>query len=445
MAHATLLAHLVAQRHWAADDALTEFLATAERFGSNYVPSQRQWERWCAGQVKREPRPLCRRVLETMFDHPVGELFAPPPIVASVNPWSSGGRSDAKYWTRGQVASESGGVRIYEEITEVADDSARFARRFRQVDERVLDQLDDDVRQLAIEYLIRPPYFAFRRIADLRTEVFSILDERHPLDQERRLYRVAGQLCGLLAHASADLGHPHEAETHARTALVCAELTDDDPLRAYIRWVQSNVAYWRGDYRRAAEIAHAGRDHASSGTAMLRLASQEARALAAVRDIHGFASAIGAARNARDQLSVADEPGVFHFSRGKAAYYASEAYCAMGEANDLREATRQAQEAIHLLTADPSESGAELLAAARIDLAAAHLASGDVDGFADELGPVLSIAPEHRTVPVIQRVRRISGELVPRTHGRLALELSERIDLFTAHHAVPPSQPALPE
>ncbi|MCA2221897.1 hypothetical protein [Nonomuraea aurantiaca] len=178
---------------------------------------------------------------------------------------------------------------------------------------------------------------------------------------------------------------------------------------------------------------------------MLRLTSHEARALAAVRDPHEFPAAIAASRDARDRLSTADEPGVFHFSRGKAAYYASEAYCAMGEADDLREATRQAQQAIQFLTADPSASGAELLAAARIDLAAAHLASGEVDGFADELDPVLSIAPEHRTVPVIQRVRRIGDELAPHAHGRLALELRERIDLFTAHRAVPPSRPALPE
>ncbi|MGW0803185.1 hypothetical protein [Nonomuraea sp. NPDC002799] len=216
-------------------------------------------------------------------------------------------------------------------------------------------------------------------------------------------------------------------------------------MRASVRWAQSNIAYWRGDYRRAAEVAHAGRDHATSGTAMLRLTSQEARALAAVRDTHEFPAAIAAARDARDRLPAADEPGVFRFSRGKAAYYASEAYCAMGKADDLREATWQAQQSIQLLTADPSESGAELLAAARTDLAAAHLASGEVDGFADALDPVLSIAPEHRTLPVIQRVRRISGELAPRAHGKIALELRERIDLFTAHHAVAPSQPALLE
>ncbi|MEV1175467.1 hypothetical protein [Nonomuraea sp. NPDC049784] len=244
---------------------------------------------------------------------------------------------------------------------------------------------------------------------------------------------------------SADLGHPHEAETHARTALVCAKIANDDPLRAYVRWVQSNVAYWRGDYRQAADIAHAGREHATSGTALLRLTSQEARALAAMRDTYTFDRAIGAARDARDQAPTAAEPGVFRFSPGKAAYYASEAYCALGRRGDLSEAKQQAHEAIQLLTMDPDSQGTELLAAAHIDLAAAHLAAGEVDGFAEHLTPVLQIAPEHRTVPVVQRVQRIAAGLTAQAQGRIAAELNERIEMFALHHAVTPQLPAAPE
>ncbi|MFC4912282.1 hypothetical protein [Actinomadura gamaensis] len=436
MSYPTLLAALAAARHWTARDAVAEFGRTAERLNESYRPSERQWERWCAGEIKVGPRPLCCRVLEKMFGRPVAELFAPPPLIAQDSPWPDG-YSAGTYWSRARFVPEPGSP-MDEEIAVVADDSARFARRVRRVDEHALEQLDADVRQLAYDYLRRPPYFTFRRVADLRTEVFAMLDERHPLEQERRLYQVAGQLCGLLAHASADLGHPHEADTHARTALVCAELTDDNPLRTYVRWVQSNVAYWQGDYRKAAAIAHTGRDYAASGTALLRLASQEARALAATRDGSEFGRAIGDARDARDSASEADEPGVFRFSPGKAAYYASEAYFAMGSPGNIRQAQQQAQESIQLLANDPDDQGAELLAAARLDLVAAHLAGDDLDGAAEHLAPILSMSPEHRTMPVVQRVWKIGKQLTARPAAPAAVELRERIALFAAHPAATP-------
>src|SRR4030095_15444330 len=112
------------------------------------------------------------------------------------------------------------------------------------VDQDVLDQLNADVRHLAIDFLTRPLYMIFRPLSSLRSEVFELLDERQRPAVLPGLYRVAGQLCALLAHASADLGQAYAAETHTRTAWLCADLADDDSLRAYVRWVQSNVAFW---------------------------------------------------------------------------------------------------------------------------------------------------------------------------------------------------------
>lgn len=332
----------------------------------------------------------------------------------------------------------------------MADESARFARSVRRIDVHALDQFDADVARLATDYLRRPPYLTFRRIAQLRGEVFAILDNaHHPLDQQRRLYEIAGRLCALLAHANADLGHPHEADTHARTALICAELTGNDSLRAYVRWVQSNTAYWRGDYRGAAEIARAGQQFARTGTTMLRLTSQEARSRAAARDPE-FGDAIASALAARDQVQDdGTEVGVFRFSSGKAAYYASEAFCEMGSAENvtrradhLRRAQEQARESLQLLDADPYEQGTELHAAAASDLAAAYLAADELDGFAEHLGNVLALPPEHRTVPVIRRVDRMAGQLTAHPETRVGQELRDRIALFSAHPATAPELPA---
>lgn len=447
MGHPTLLAQLAAERHWTPSDAVREFAATAKAMNAgNYSVSSRTWERWCAGQIKGRPRSLAARVLEAMFQRSIHELFAPPPIMTAVG--LPTGRPEGAYWSedRQMPGSGMGSTFLDKEIAAVADDSARFARRVRRIDERALDQFDADVRQLAVDYLRRPPFLTFRRIADLRGEVFAILDEaRHPLDQERRLYDVAGRLCALLAHASADLGRPHEAETHVRTALICAELTGDDNLRAYACWVQSNVAYWRGDYRSAADIAHTARRFAASGTTLLRLTSQEARALAAANDTGAFQQAINAARTAREQVLETDETGVFRFSPGKAAYYASEAYLALGSAqnssHDLRRAQEEAHESLQLLAADPEEQGAELHAAATLDLAAAQLAASELDGAEDTLHTILSLAPEHRTVPLIRRLHGIDERLSLHASTTTALDLREQIALFVTHPAATPELP----
>ncbi|MBO2455442.1 hypothetical protein J4573_50775 [Actinomadura barringtoniae] len=324
----------------------------------------------------------------------------------------------------------------------MADDSARFARRVRRLDETTMEQLDADVARLAEDYLRRPLINTFRRVAELRGDVFGMLDERHPLDQEHALYLVAGRLCALLAHASADLGHPNEADTHARTALVCAELINDDPLRAYTRWVQSLIAYWRGDYRTAATIAQRARDHATSGTALLRLASQEARALAAAGQESEFTQAAALAQTARDSAvsEPASEAGVFRFAPGKAAYYAAEAHTAVGTSEHLARAVAEADEAIALLTAEPVVSS-ELVAAARLDLATAYIARGDLDGAAEPFRQVLDIPPQHRTIPIVGRVLAAARKLTV-TDAPVAADLIAEAEVFAAYQAAPPELPS---
>ncbi|MFC4049036.1 hypothetical protein ACFOY4_05010 [Actinomadura syzygii] len=451
MGQATLLAKLAAERHWTPLAATRAFSKVARELGlPTLTVGERTWQRWCAGRLKGEPRPSSCRVLERMFGQPVRELLAPPMLssrVPAAVPAAPPG--EGAYWTHGAEA-DSDPSQMFEEIAIVADESARFARSVRRIDEHALDQFDADVERFATDYLRRPVYLTFRRIAQLRDEVFGILDNaHHPLDQQRRLYMIAGRLCALLAHANADLGHPREAETHARTAQICVELTGDNSLRAYIRWVQSNISYWRGDFRSAAEIAHAGRGLAQSGSAMLRLTSQESRALAAARD-SDFGNAISAAVDARDRVADDDaEIGVFRFSPGKAAYYASEAFCEIASSVDaanrslyLAQAKQQAHEALDLLSNDPHEQGSELYAAAASDLAAAHLAAQELDGFAEHLAGVLALPPEHRTVPVIRRVNRMSEQLEEYADTPLARDLREQIALFSAHPATAPELPA---
>jgi len=118
-----------------------------------------------------------------------------------------------------------------------AEESARFVRRTGvAVTPEVLEQLDADVKWLAVDYRRRPKYAMFRPLAGLRRDVFDMID-RHPRPAHLiDLYRVAGQLSSLLALASFDLGQPYAADNHARAAWLCADLADNNTLRPYIRW-----------------------------------------------------------------------------------------------------------------------------------------------------------------------------------------------------------------
>jgi hypothetical protein len=319
------------------------------------------------------------------------------------------------------------------------EQSARFVRRTTGgVDHDVLDQLSADVRQLAIEYLVRPPLSIFRPLSRLRAEVFDLLDQRQRPALLPPLYAVAGRLCALLAHASADLGHSYAAETHTRTAWLCADLADDDSLRAYVRWVQSNVAYWDGDYQQAATIAHSGQRYATKGSNLLRLASQEARAWAACGKASEVESALSVAMTAREQGTPDDQAGVFRFDPGKAAYYASEVRLALGGQANARLAVASAQDSLQLFEDGPdAQRSPEFVAAARLDLANSYLALSDLESASGEIRTVLRLPVECRTQPIVGRVRSASAALKTGkfTRSALAEELQEEIALFRAYSA----------
>lgn len=182
------------------------------------------------------------------------------------------------------------------------------------------------MRALAAEFLRKPLLAIFAPISTRRREVFALLDGLIRPDLLADLYLIAGRLTALLAHASADLGRPFAAEAHARTAWMCADLAGNNPLRVCVRWVQSNIMYWNGDYVSVAEVARQGEAYATSGTSLIRLASQQARAVAVLGDASAVQRALTTTQHARDNFTPDSvEVGVFIFNPGKSAYYAAEA------------------------------------------------------------------------------------------------------------------------
>ncbi|WP_330228929.1 hypothetical protein OHA40_22890 [Nocardia sp. NBC_00508] len=271
-------------------------------------------------------------------------------------------------------------------------------------------------------------------LSTFRREVFDLIDARQRPRFLPDLYLVAGQVCALIAHACADLGRTYDADTHARTAWFAADYAEDQHLRAYVRWIQANVAYWADDYNRAAQYAQSGLTDMTDDSTRLRLASQLARAEAARGDERAAMSALDVAMDALSRVSpVAAEPGVMYFDPGKARYYAAEVHLALGGHAHDRRALEQAEAALEVFT---PASPPEFVAAAELDAARAHLSLGDLESAADRIGRVLDLPVELRTTPIVERVARAASDL---TGGQLRAqagrELEGRINLFTTYTA----------
>ncbi|WP_370192608.1 hypothetical protein [Streptacidiphilus sp. MAP5-52] len=319
-------------------------------------------------------------------------------------------------------------------------ESASFARSaIIDINPEVLAQLEADVDRVAVEFLHRPPYAILASLAAQRRDMFALID-RHPRPSVLpTLYRLAGQLSVLLAHASHDLGHPSTADAHARVSWMCADLAEDAALRCYTRWVQSQLAYWQGRFREAAELASDGLQFAASTSDALRMASQEARARSAMTDARETGRALALAAEHRSQASSQPHPvGVFYFAPGKAAYYASEVRLALGGPANIRLAIDEAQEAVSLFASAPEqERSPELTAAAQLDLVASYLALADLDAASEAARPVLQLPVESRTTPILQRVSKISSVLdrADFQGAALASDLREQTSLFCAYPA----------
>ncbi|MGH3771584.1 MAG: hypothetical protein ACRDRW_09345 [Pseudonocardiaceae bacterium] len=439
----TLLERLVQEGDRTLEEMCDDFARCArENKERTATLSVRQLGRWMAGSVGNA-RPASRRVAQRVWGHSFTRLLGLPDASTDAAAQARDVATAVQVVSHQEIRQETRTLPtcFQEEIVMAAEESARFVRRTGvAVTPEMLEQLNADVKWLAVEYKRRPKYAMFRPLAGLRHDVFDMIDRNPRPAYLADLYRVASQLSALLAHASVDLGQPYAADSHARTAWLCADLASDDTLRPYIRGVQCIVAYWRGEYRDAAELARSGQRFASGGNGLLRLASEEARALAAAGDERETDRALGVAADARDRAEEGTRPaGIFFFTPGKAAVYASDARLSLGGETNARLAATAAEEALELLGVAPGRAHSAGLTAtsAQLDLAAARLALHDLEGASIPAQAALQLRSESRIVPVMGRMAKIDQALAGAEFDNvtLASDLREQIAMFTAYPA----------
>ncbi len=303
-----------------------------------------------------------------------------------------------------------------------------------------LEQLHEDVVRIAREYDQGPLLLIFGEITRVRNRAYRLLERTHRPAQLRDLYVIVGQLCGLLAYASSDLGYHAAAAEQARSAFAYAEVADHNALRTWARGIQALMVYYAGRLREAVDLARSGQEYSPSGTALARLSSYEAQAWSSIGNVADTTRAIEVASRARDRAEdLEDFPycigGVFAFPPAEQAGYISESYINLGNGGH---AAQGGQQAVELFAASPPEKRCcccEPLA--HTNLATARLIQGELGGAREALAPVFALPVHQRLAPTVQRVVNIRARLAqqPYRDAAEARDLGEAIEDFATASA----------
>ncbi len=282
-----------------------------------------------------------------------------------------------------------------------------------------LDQLEELIEQLGIEYFTLPPA-QFRETAlSWRRYVTRLLGGTLTLRERRHLYAVAGWLSGLIAEASLALGEP--AESHCTTALSLAQETGDTRLAGWVRGTQAQTALYTGDPREAVTYAQAGRETAPIGSAALvRACTHEARASARLGDRVGTQEGLDAAEHAWNVLSQPLVRSIYSLGASYLPYCAATSFVWLG---DTANARMWASRAVEPTGNQPEPSVGR--ATARIDLAIALAQDSELEEASTVGLEALGICAQRLTLPARRRIEELMATLRPFTEP-CVVELREQ-------------------
>lgn len=389
-------------------------------------PGARQYERWLkANGVKTAPFDPSSRVLERMFQRPVGDLLRPvseePAAEQEVSEWPSSP----------PVLNES-------ELLMTARDAASHSGEAAalRLDELTLDQLNDDLVSLSQKYGVTAPDEVFREANGLLRQVQLNLDRTRSPEQHTRLYYAAAQASALLAAVSFDLGALTPAMSFARSAAQYGKTIDYGPVQAYSYGAMAFMAFWDGRPSEAVRLAQRAQNFGGLGdTARRRLYAIEARAHGHLRADDQAHAAIRAALDQtsgrRDELHD-DVAGEFGFDSARTAM-SNATTCLL--LRDPTGAEEFATTALDLFAARPEgEVPIAVSGPGAVDLARARIMQNEVEGAQEALVQVFLVPPSWRGSGMMERMVAARIEL---THIQFrgsptAASLAEQIEEFCA-------------
>lgn len=323
-------------------------------------------------------------------------------------------------------------------IAEESQDLGEWAA-MSEVADTVIAQYAAQARRLSRDFESAAPSLPILlETRRLRDRIADKLRGRHTTSQERNLYLVAAQTCGLLAWMTADLGNYRAADTHAWTAWMCAEQAAHDGARAWVRCTQSKLAYWDGRYTEAAQLAEDGlRYRVGQSAAMLCLF--QARALGKAGRRTDAEAALSRAESQRPEATGAPEfHGIWHATPVR--YHSIAANTRVLLAQPSLALAETAQTVVASQAGSPADRHPWSERHAQLDAALAHLQQRDLDGALTALRPVLELGPDDRNDPLTQHLSLISGALTHERYAETPLAAQAREEIETWQRDALPRQ-----
>lgn len=418
-----LLKAILRSLDWSFERFLEQYVVAARqlhesthdrKFANANLTTMTYW-RWTTGTVGM-PRSPAPRILEHMFKVPAAELFAPCP--------------DDLKWT-GPAAEP---VFDESELRMTAHDAAAHAgdAASHVIPELTLDQIEDDLVQLARAHVTTAPYVAYVQGRQVLQFATTMLDRTQVLSQRRRLYVVAGQSSALIAACAADLGQMSTAVELLRASALYGQVSEHGALQAYAHGYLAILAYMNGNPTQALRLVKTAQGFSGVGdTGKARLFAIEARAYGHLGRFPEAERAIQASlqRGGGRRDDIHDEVGgEFDFPLGRITMSNSTTHLLMGNGPDAEAAATQS---LSLISRGPSGSTPLPIASkASSDLAMARLLRQDVEGAAEALAPVFDLPREWRSPGLRERVNTVRKELVSAAFRNSpgAIEMAEQIE-----------------
>jgi hypothetical protein len=422
----TVFEELLRQQDRTYEEIAQDFEKTAQQLGEHGLSISTRHLRRLASGERTGTTPATRRVLQAMFNRRMDELLQPWPSDEPVH---------------GKVLSlpPSLGATPREILAAAAHRAHGFALLAQtSMTSELLEQLHDDVSQLARIYSRRPLPEILGRLSTTQDVLFGLLEARQAPACARQLYFLAGVMSGLLARASHDLGDPYAALCQARTGFLCADRADHDGLRAMMRAWQAVVTFWAGRPDDTVRYAQSGMRFASAArnTTLIWLPTLEARAWARLGNAAKACELVEHAERMRDQVrpdELDDLGGLCTCDRSRQLYVSADALAWLPEPAEL--CRRYCEEAVAAYQDSTAPDWSfSFQAGSHAALAIARIGMGELDGASEAMACVFELPVPQRINPVIQSVRRVYSVLncSPLAGGRP--ELAEKIKVFAGTH-----------
>lgn len=404
-------------------------------------PAFKTFEAWYYG--RRQPQRDARRVLVRWFGYTIEQLWGPPPADDGPLPRPS-------LFSTAATDDRAAGGTVLDDMRRTAHMAAQRAADYAMgaerghIGEETLGLLTDKVRTIVEEYPRVPLSAIWTDIAETQDQVFRLLEGgRARPTQIRDLNFLAAVLSFHMAKGCHDMGDATLAMTQARAAGVCAQQAEHNGLVALTYGLKSLIRFWSG---KAGEALHYSRQGAAEtstrGTVTIWLAGLEARAAALLGDEEAARRANQQAQALRDSATPDDLDelgGLLTFSPAKQLYYEVESRVLLGHGDAAL--ITQAEEAVRGFSDTESADWAfGDQAGAQCNLALTRLHSGEIDGAAEAVRPVLDLAPALRNRGIVVSASRV-GAALPNGAAREAAvtrDLREEIEAYGSQRTALP-------